>query len=54
MFDTPMDTDMIRQQRTPQTRRWRLLMYYTDHTVLSFELSKKKQGESTDLSDLVV
>ena len=38
----------------PQSRRWRLLMYYMDHTVLSFEISKHRAGESPTLGELVV
>lgn len=34
-------------------RRWRLMMYYTDNTVLSFELEKKREGQTT-VGDLVV
>lgn len=37
-----------------QSRRWRLMMYYTDHTLLSFELSKQRKDGSPDLSELIV
>jgi hypothetical protein len=40
--------------RELQCRRWRLLMYYSDHTVLSYELSKGRAMESPDVSELVV
>ncbi|KAF1829064.1 hypothetical protein BDW02DRAFT_574341 [Decorospora gaudefroyi] len=35
-------------------RRWRVLMYYMDHSVLSFELSKRRMDEPPGLGDLVV
>jgi hypothetical protein len=38
----------------PQCRRWRLMMYYTDHTVLSYEISRQRATESPDVSELVV
>ncbi|KAF1939211.1 mitochondrial carrier [Clathrospora elynae] len=38
----------------PQPRRWRVLMYYMDHTVMSFELSKEKVGDSLRLDELIV
>lgn len=37
-----------------QSRKWRLLMYYTDHTVLSFELVRRGQGDISDVRELVV
>lgn len=36
------------------SRRWRILMYYTDHTVLSFEVSKRREGEVPEFGGLVV
>ncbi|KAI4946595.1 hypothetical protein J4E91_007284 [Alternaria rosae] len=54
MFDTPEDIEVPDQGELPQPRRWRLLMYYMDHTVLSFELSKRRVGESPSLADMVV
>jgi hypothetical protein len=38
----------------PKGRRWRLLMYYMDHTVLSFEISRKRAGGDVGLGDLIV
>ena len=35
-------------------KKWRLLMYYTDHTVLSFELSRRRDGREPGVSDLVI
>ncbi|KAG9197876.1 hypothetical protein G6514_000768 [Epicoccum nigrum] len=35
-------------------RRWRVLMYYTDHTVLAFELGRKRGGVDVDVEALVV
>lgn len=52
MFDEPDDQGDELWAMRP--RRWRLLMYYTDHTVLSFELAKDRDGESPGLSELVV
>ncbi|KAF7679325.1 mitochondrial carrier [Alternaria burnsii] len=55
MFDVPRDTEALEQNKeTLQPRRWRLLMYYMDHTVLSFELSRMRVDESPSLSDIVV
>ncbi|EMD87370.1 hypothetical protein COCC4DRAFT_192422 [Bipolaris maydis ATCC 48331] len=56
MFDGPENADGIAEQRqgVHQPRRWRILMYYMDHTVLSFELSKSRESESPDLEELVV
>jgi hypothetical protein len=51
MFDSTGDQE---DGRAPQSRRWRLLMYYTDHTVLSYEVSKRRTTESPDISELVV
>ncbi|KAL1795771.1 hypothetical protein ACET3X_005995 [Alternaria dauci] len=55
MFDVPRDNEASEKEKeTPQPRRWRLIMYYTDHTVLSFELSRQRVDESPSLSDMVV
>lgn len=56
MFDGPGDADGTadQDQGVHQPRRWRILMYYIDHTVLSFELSKPRESESPDLEELVV
>ncbi|KAF2855153.1 hypothetical protein T440DRAFT_386704 [Plenodomus tracheiphilus IPT5] len=42
------------RQESRQSRRWRLLMYYTDHTVLSFELSKRSSSQTPDVNELVI
>lgn len=56
MFDGQGDADGTtdQEQGVHQPRRWRILMYYMDHTVLSFELSKPRGSESPDLEELVV
>lgn len=36
------------------SRRWRVMMYFTDHTVLAFELGKRRAGESFEVDELVV
>jgi len=33
---------------------WRLMMYYTDHSVLSYEISRKKRDGEMGLGDIVV
>lgn len=38
----------------PGSRRWRLMMYYTDHTVLAFELGKRREGEVPEVETLIV
>ncbi|KAH7073454.1 hypothetical protein BKA63DRAFT_416438 [Paraphoma chrysanthemicola] len=38
----------------PRDRRWRFLMYYTDHSVLSFEIARKRVDSDPGLGDLVV
>jgi hypothetical protein len=53
MLDTLKDAQ-VQEQELPQPRRWRVLMYYTSHAVLSFELSKRREGESPCLGDIVV
>lgn len=35
-------------------KRWRLMMYYTDHTVVSYEVSRKKKTATPDLDELIV
>ncbi|KAI4662681.1 uncharacterized protein J4E79_003990 [Alternaria viburni] len=54
MFDPSEDIEVPDQEGFTKPRRWRLLMYYMDHTVLSFELSKRTVGESPSLDDMVV
>lgn len=38
----------------PSNRRWRLLMYFADHTVLAFELQKRKVSEMPEVDELIV
>ncbi|KAF2865571.1 hypothetical protein BDV95DRAFT_612450 [Massariosphaeria phaeospora] len=42
------------KERSSGPRRWRLMMYYTNHTVLSYELGKFPEGGSPGVGDLVV
>ncbi len=39
---------------TSGNRRWRVMMYFTDHTVLAFELAKQRGGRVPGLGELVV
>jgi hypothetical protein len=41
-------------EQPPSKRRWRIMMYYTDHTVLAFELGKKREGGALDVEALIV
>ncbi|KAF1844902.1 uncharacterized protein K460DRAFT_100437 [Cucurbitaria berberidis CBS 394.84] len=55
MLDKPQDGEgAVDGESLAQSRRWRLLMYHTDHTVLSFEISRQRASESPALSELVV
>ncbi|KAH6642250.1 hypothetical protein C7974DRAFT_420559 [Boeremia exigua] len=38
----------------PGMRRWRLMMYFTDHTVLAFEVAKQRDGAMPGVGELVV
>lgn len=38
----------------PMSRRWRIMMYFTDHTVLAFELGKLREGETPGVGELIV
>jgi hypothetical protein len=51
MFDEVRENGEVGPRRD---RRWRLLMYYTDHSVLSFEIARKRVGQEPGLGDLVV
>ncbi|KAF2024978.1 mitochondrial carrier [Setomelanomma holmii] len=51
MFDEVDEDGEVTQ---PRDRRWRLLMYYSDHSVLSFEIARKRVVEEPGLGDLVV
>jgi len=55
MFDQPTDPETEdREEQVSQPRRWRVLLHYTDSTVLSFELSKRRESETPSLDDIVV
>lgn len=58
MLDQPEGAEMGERTRSPGARRWRLMMTYDNHTVLSYELGKYREREDTDdapgLADLVV
>lgn len=56
MFDRPEERAGIvnLEQGVYQPRRWRLLLYYMNHTILSFELSKPRESQSPDPGELVV
>jgi hypothetical protein len=41
-------------RRGMRDRRWRLMMYFTDHSMMSFELSRKREGGDVGLGELVV
>ena len=36
------------------SRRWRLLMYFTNHTVLAFELGRRRVDQMPEVDELVV
>ncbi|KAJ4989000.1 hypothetical protein SVAN01_05438 [Stagonosporopsis vannaccii] len=36
------------------SRRWRVLMYFTNHTVLAFELGRRRAGEMPEVDELIV
>lgn len=56
MFDKPEDVERegVEDVWGMQPRRWRVIMYYTDHTVLSFEIAKRRVGGEPGVGDLVV
>lgn len=55
MFDQSQSTaETTGGASVPRPRRWRLLMYFWDHTVVSYELSKMRVGEPPSLGDLIV
>lgn len=55
MFDQPTSLEAEDQEeQVPQPRRWRVLLHYTDSTVLSFELSKRKTSEAPSLDEIIV
>lgn len=48
------DHDLLVNNSKPGNRRWRLLMYFTDHTILAFELGKRREVGSPTISELIV
>lgn len=48
------DKDAIIGNDQLSNRRWRLLMYFTDHTVLVFELQKRKLSDTPEVDELIV
>ncbi|KAF2790781.1 hypothetical protein K505DRAFT_419597 [Melanomma pulvis-pyrius CBS 109.77] len=58
MLDPPAGAEMGERTRSLGARRWRLMMTYDNHTVLSYELGKYPEREDMDdapgLADLVV
>lgn len=38
----------------PGSRRWRVMMYFTDHTVLAFELGQQRTTETPEVGELIV
>ncbi|CAA9963656.1 CRT10 domain containing protein [Pyrenophora teres f. maculata] len=55
MFDQPTSLEAEDQEeQVPQPRRWRVLLHYTDSTVLSFELSKRKTSEAPSIDEIIV
>jgi len=55
MFDRPADPEAEdREEQVSQPRRWRVLLHYTDSTVLSFELAKRRESETPSLDDIIV
>jgi hypothetical protein len=54
MFDQPAHVTAEEGLGNLQPRRWRIILYYMCHTVLSFEISKPRRSASPGLSELVV
>ncbi|RMZ72833.1 ribonucleotide reductase transcriptional regulator crt10 [Pyrenophora seminiperda CCB06] len=56
MFDQPANSESEHgeEEQAPQPRRWRVLLHYTDSTVLSFELSKRRESNSPGLDEIIV
>jgi hypothetical protein len=54
MLDKPEHAESGEDKGMLQPRRWRILMYYMCHTVLSFEISKPRRSASPGLSELVI
>lgn len=55
-FDEPGsdDEEVLGSNEKPGARRWRVMMYFTDHTVLAFELGRKRGVETPEVEDLIV
>lgn len=54
MFDESEEMARTGEQGVQQPRRWRLIMYYMDHNLLSYELSKPREREWPDPRAVVV
>ncbi|KAF2826473.1 hypothetical protein CC86DRAFT_382501 [Ophiobolus disseminans] len=57
MLDKPVGTpseEVGYDARAYGEGRWRLMMYYTDHTVVSYEIMRKKKDGQLGLGDIVV
>lgn len=52
--DSEDETSAAAHIEKPGNRRWRLMMYFTDHTVLAFELGKRRAVESPGVGELIV
>ena len=53
-YDEVVDPENSDDELRTQPRRWRLLMYHTDHTVLAFELKRKRIRDTPGLDELIV
>ncbi|KAF1926697.1 uncharacterized protein M421DRAFT_6616 [Didymella exigua CBS 183.55] len=52
--DSEDETSAAARIHKPASRRWRLMMYFTDHTVLGFELSKRRECGTPEVGELIV
>lgn len=48
------DMEGLEAERDLDAKRWRLMMMYDDHTVLSYELGKVRKDQTPGLEDLIV
>ena len=48
------EEEAAREDGKPGDRRWRVMMYFTDHTVLAFELGKTRANRPPDVGELIV
>ena len=53
MFD-PVEEESGREGKDVGLRRWRLIMYFHDHTVLTYELGKYAGEGEAGLDELIV